>query len=317
MAGQVTTTEDLIAETKRLLLSGQRESYNKLAADTAPGATTLSFTYDLGGIAAGSYVQVGLEVFYVWAVNSSAKTAAVESAQIGSTAAAHDTGDIVTVNPKFPDHAILRALNEDLHSLSSPTNGLYAIRSTDLTFSEGRSGYDLDGVTNLIDILEIRTRRDTASGDWPLVGNFTLSRDVDTTDFPSGYALFLTEMGVSGADVRVRYKATFSTLSTLADDVEDVTGLPESAHDLPPLGAALRLMYPREMKRSFTEAQPDPRRGSEVGAGAALNSTRGIAQQRQTRINEEYARLWQQFPARQYLPSPSACAISGDSDGWY
>lgn len=313
----MTTTQDLIDETKRLLLSGQRESYNKLAADTAPGATTLTFTYDLGGIKTGAYVNVGLEVFYVWDTNDSAKTATVEPARVGSTAAAHDTGDIVTVNPKFPDHAILRALNEDLYSLSSPTNGLYAIRSADLSYVEGRSGYDLAGVTGLVDILEIRAQRDSSTGDWPLVGNFTTSRDVDATDFPSGYALFLTEPGVSGNDLRVRYKATFGALSTLADDVEDVTGLPESAHDLPPLGAALRLVYPREVKRSFTEAQPDPRRATEVPNGSTINSARGIAGQRQTRINEEFSRLSQMFPLRQYLPSAMAGTATVETDGWY
>jgi len=313
----VTSTQNLIDETKRLLLSGQREQLNKLAADTASGAVTLTFAYDLGGIQVGAYVQVGLEVFYVWAVNATAKTATVEPAQIGSVAAAHDQGDMVTVNPKFPDHAILRALNEDLFSLSSPTNGLYAIRGVDLDYVEGRSGYDLAGVTGLIDILEIRARRDSSTRDWPVVGNFTLSRDVDATDFPSGYALFLTEPGVGGTDLRVRYKATFGTLLTLVDDVEAVTGLPPSAHDLPPLGAALRLVYPREIKRSFTEAQPDPRRATEVAAGATIGSARGIAAQRETRIGEEYSRLWQQFPARQYLPSPASGLVAVETDGWY
>ena len=313
----MTTAADLIDETKRLLLSGQREQHNKLAANTAPGATTLTFTYDLGGIQAGAYVQVDLEVFYVWAVNASAKTATVEPAQIGSVAASHDTGDMVTVNPKFPDHAILRALNEDLYSLSSPTNGLYAIKSADLTFAEGRAGYDLAGVTNLVDILEIRAQRDSASRDWPLVSGYEFSRDVNTAQFPSGYALFLTQPGMSGTSLRIRYKATFGALTLLGDDVEAVTGLPHTAHDLPPLGAALRLVYPREIKRSFTEAQPDPRRATEVPVGGAIGSTRALAAQRQTRINEEYARLWQQFPARQYLPAATAGTVAYETDGWY
>jgi hypothetical protein len=311
------TAADLIDETKRILLSGQREQYNKLAADTAPGATTLSFTYSLGNIQAGAYVQIGLEVFYVWEADPNTQTATVEPAQIGSLAATHDLGDFVTVNPKFPDHAILRALNEDLYSLSSPTNGLYAIRSADLAYVEGRSGYDMDGVTDLIDVLEIRTERSGSVGDWPLVGNFTVSRDVDATDFPSGYALFLTEPGVSGANLRVRYKATFGALSALTDDVELVTGLPPSAHDLPPLGAALRLAYPREIKRSFTESQGDTRRAAEVPAGSSLSSARGIAALRQTRINEEYGRLWQLFPARQYMPAATAGTVAAESDGWY
>lgn len=313
----MTTAQQLVDDTKRLLLSGQREPMNKLAADTSPGTGTLAFTRDLGAIQEGADVQVGLEVFHVWEIDVGAKTAVVEPAQLGSTAAAHDAGDIVTVNPKFPDHVILRALNDDLSSLSSPANGLYAIRSSDLAYVEGRSGYDLDGVTNLLDIIEIRTEREASYNDWPLVSDFTLSRDVDATDFPSGYALFLTQMGVSGANVRIRYKASFGSLTSLADDVEVVTGLPLSAHDLPPLGAALRLIYPREIRRNFTDSQGETRRLEEVPAGATLNSARGLAAQRQARINEEYARLSQQFPLRQYLPAPTEGTVAVGDSGWY
>src|SRR5690349_10875429 len=113
----MTTTALLIEDTKRILHTGRPDQQNKLAADTTAGATSLSFSFPLDGIQAGATVQVGLELFYVWSVNASAQTAVVQPAQQGSTAADHDSGDLVAVNPRFSDYAILRALNDDLADL--------------------------------------------------------------------------------------------------------------------------------------------------------------------------------------------------------
>lgn len=299
----MTTTADLISDTKRHLHGMQREGMNKLAAPAVEGATTLTFQYDLAGIQAGAYLSIGLELFYVWSVEPSSKTAVVEPGQLGSTASEHDQGDIVTVNPKFPDFQIFKALNDDLADLSSPLSGLFAMRSLDLTGSAARSGYDLAGLAGeLQDIYEVRYRNgDGTSGylnDWTTVGSWELASDVDTTAFPSGHALFIHESIPSGRTVRVRYRTGFAPLASLTDDVAVVTGLPESALDLPPLGAAMRLVAPREIKRNFTEAQGDSRRAEEVGPGAVASSMRGVATVRAQRLAAEQAKLARNFPLR-------------------
>lgn len=301
----MTTTADLIAEAKRHLLSFQREPMNRLASAATADATSLIFEFDTSSITAGSHVQLGLELIYVWSVDPSSKVAQVERAQLGSVAAAHDAGTVATINPKFPDFAILKAINDDLADLSSPANGLYAMRSADLTFSAGSSGYDLAGVTDLLEIHEIRHRIGAASGyrQWPILTNYELSRDVSAVDFPSGFGLFLAEGGASGQPVRVLYKSGFSPLVNLIDDVELVAGLPASMHDIPPMGAAVTLVAPREIKRNFTESQGEPRRANEVPPGAVGNSMRLLAGRRQNRIAAEAVRLAQQYPDRGFIPT--------------
>lgn len=299
----MTTTASLIQDTKRHLSGLQREGMNKLAAPAVIGATTLVFEYDLGGIQAGAYVSVGLELYYVWQVEPSSKTAIVEPAQLGSTTSEHDQGDIVTVNPKFPDFMILNAINDDLADLGSPLSGLFAMRSLDLTGASARSGYDLSGVVGeLQDVYEVRYRNtDGTSGylnDWITVNAWELARDLSDSNFPSGLALFIHEGVPTGRTIRVRYRTGFAPLTTLADDVAVVSGLPESAHDLPPLGAAMRLVAPREIKRNFTEAQGDSRRAEEVGAGAVASSMRGVMQVRAQRLAAEQAKLARNFPLR-------------------
>jgi hypothetical protein len=302
----MTTLFDLVAETKRHLLSFQREPMNKLAAAVTPTATTLTVTYDGSAIREGAYLQIGLELVYVWSFEAANKTATVERAQLGSTAAAHAADAVVTVNPKFPDFAIVAALNDDLLDLSSPINGLYAVRETTLTATASSWGYDLSGVTEILEIVDIRTQNTGRARDWTPVTNYELVRAVSTTDFPSGFALFLHEGVQPGRPIRVQYKAPFIPLVSLTDDVEAVSGLSGSAHDIPPMGAAVRMTAPREIKRNFTEAQGDPRRAEEVPPGAVAGSMRSVAALRQGRIVAEAARLAQRYPEKSFLPTASA-----------
>lgn len=292
------TTADLIAEAKRHLYSYQREPMNKLAADINAASTSLTFTYDIDHLQAGSYIEIDLELMYVWSVEVGPRTATVERAQLGSVATAHDAGDIVRVDPKFPEFAILKALNDEIVDLSSPTNGLFAVRTVDVTTSGGRAGYDLTGTTGLIDIIEVRYDAPGSFRSWPILPSWSLARQVDATDFASGLTLN-THIGIgSGRTLNVTYKGSFSPLTTLSDNVETVTGLSSTMLDIPPLGAAVRLVAPREVKRNFTDAQGDSRRSEEVPPGAVAASMRGLAALRANRIQAEANRLTAAYPTR-------------------
>lgn len=298
----MTTAQDLISETKRHLQSFQREPMNKLSAAVVAGSTSLSFSYDTTAIQAGAHLQIGLELVYVWSVDTATKTAVVERAQLGSTATAHAAGAVVTVNPKFPDFAIFKAINDELADLSSPMNGLYAVRALDLSATSNSSGYDLAGATDLMEILDVRQKHPGNPRTWSPVTNFELHRNTSTTDFPSGLGLTLHEGVWPGRPIRVLYRASFSPLTALTSDVEVVSGLPASAHDIPPMGAAVRMVAPREIKRNFTESQGEPRRAQEVPPGAVGNSMRLVAGQRQNRITAEAAKLAMSWPDRGFIP---------------
>jgi hypothetical protein len=98
-----------------------------------------------------------------------------------------------------------------------------------------------------------------------------------------------------GYNVRVVYRSVFTMPSTVYANVSSTNLLP-SAYDLPPLGAAIRLMEGREIKRSFTEGQGDTRRAGEVAPGAILQSARGLQQMRAQRIAAEAAKLDALYP---------------------
>lgn len=299
----MTTLSGLVAETKRHLLSSQREVKNKLAAAVTDSAETFTLTYDTAQIQVGHYLEIDLEVLYVWAVDQSTKTVTVGRAQQGSVAATHAEGAVVTVNPKFPDFAIVKAINDDLADLSA--QGLYAVRTVSLTAAANAAGYDLTGASDLLEVLSVTTKWPGADRHWTPVTNYELARNAHS-DFASGYALTVSDDVQVGYPIRVTYKASFTAMTALTDDVEGVAGLPVTMHDLPPMGAAVRLVAPREIRRNFYESQGDSRRAEEVPPGAVGSSMRPLAALRAGRIENEKARLAQQWPDRGFVPTPTA-----------
>lgn len=292
---------DWIEATRSILLSGRQEERNVLAAPYTDGSGILQFSYALGGIVPGVRLSVGTTTFYVLSVSNSSLSATVLAAQEGSADTVAATGALVRVAPRFTDFEIFTALNADLADLSGPGTGLFQIKTAELTYSDAAIGYDLGTITDLIDIYDVRYQNRGTFSDWPRIPKmgWRLDRYADTTVFPSGLALQVFGPAMGGLKVRVLYRAGFGALLSENTDVS-TTGLPATAYDLPPLGAALRIASSREIKRSFTEAQGDTRRAAEVPAGAALSALRGVAAQREQRIQSEAQRLMARYPDRRW-----------------
>lgn len=289
----MTLASDLVAETRRQLDSGSRPEMNRLTTTMNTSVTSVVVDFALGSIVAGAYISIDLEIMYVW--SSTGSTATVQRNMLGTVAAAHTTGAIVYVNPRWTDFGILTAINEELASLSSPANGLYQMKTVDITYNPARAGYDLTSVTDLIDVYDVRTDTYGPAKDWPRLGRYTLARNQSTGDFASGLALQLYEGGYPGKTIRIQYKAPFVAFAALTTNLT-TTGLPASAADIPPIGALVRLVAPREIKRSVTDSQPESRTATEVPPGTSRSTAAGLLQLRQLRVREEAARLAQAYP---------------------
>ena len=94
---------------------------------------------------------------------------------------------------------------------------------------------------------------------------------------------------------RVTYKQAFAPFVNLSDDATTVAGLSLPMYDLPPLGAMVALVAPREVKRNQIDSAPDSRRATEVPPGAVMNSVAQVLALRQRRINAEASRLHQLY----------------------
>jgi len=289
----MSTVGTVVDRTVRQLLSGTVEERNKTAAAVNATATTIPFLYDMGGLRAGSVFQLDSELFYVWDVSTGAKTATVERGWNGTTAAAHASGSIAVVNPKFPRAQILEAINAELDDLSSPMNGLFQVKSLEVNYSGQWSMVNLPTTDKIIDLISVSLRY--LATDYPTIRKVRLIRDLPNDDFNSGYALRLDEQ-VRAGRMHIVYKAPFANVTSESQNIQNIAGLPSSCEDILIMGAQIRLVNPREIKRNFTESQGDTRRAEEVGTGAVANSINNLMRMRRDRITSEAAKLNRQYP---------------------
>lgn len=291
----MTTAADWIEEVKSHIYAGQRPVMNKLTASVAADAnvTTLAFAHAMTGLTTGSLISAGLETMYVWTSDTTSKTAVVQRAYNGSTLSAHTTSELLTINPRVTDAEIFRALNYELNALAK--EGVYRLRTLDRTFSAPVLGYDLASDLLEEDVVEVSWRDNSSSLDYYKVREYRVLRNLPTTDFPSGNGLFVHDDVQQGRPLRVTYKATLGQLSALTDNVT-ITGLPTSATDIPPIGAAIRLFAAKPMRRAAVEVQGDTRRPAEASTSDTLSAPNALRALYQRRVAEESAVLAGQNP---------------------
>lgn len=293
----MTTFAEVIHRTRRRLETIQRTPRNVLSVTIDADDTSLSFTNTVK-FHDGARISIELEDMHVVSVAGGGSGATVIRGIDGSTAVAHTASVEVLVNPPWSSFDISQAVNDEIHALSSPVNGLFRVRSVDFDFNPSQAGYELTGLQDFLDIWRVRYQISGPEQVWPAIPRrlWRVDNAADTTDFPSGVQLVLYEGGQPGQKIRVSYKATFDTLSALTDDVLTISGVPTSAHDILSLGAAIRLMSGLESQRALTTAQPDPGDLERTPPRAAASALVPLVEQREERIREEQARLARAFP---------------------
>ena len=284
----------VINRASRSLLSGVVEERNKLAtvlSDTT--GTSVVVTYGLKGFVDGTVIEIDSELMYVWVSDSGTKTLTVERGYGGSTPATHAVGATITLNPKFPKQQLLDALNSEIDDLSAPTNGLFRIVVASLTYNGSSRQINLSSATSVLGLVDVSYKY--LATDYIPIRNTVLSRDMATADFASGFALQIND-GIPAGTVRVTYRAPFVRAVTTASDLQTVCFVPETMEDILELGLQIRMIAPREIKRSFIESQGDTRRSEEVPAGSMINSTAGLMRLKRDRMAGESARLNKLYP---------------------
>lgn len=289
----MSTAGAVLTRASRQLLSGTVEERNKLATTVTSADTSIVLSYDLGGFREGSVIEIESELMYVWESATATKTLTVQRGYDGTTAAAHTSGVLATVNPRFPRQQMLDALNSDIDDLSSTVNGLFRVVAQDISYNGSDRQLNITSATGIIDLLDVRLRY--LADDYPVIRNVRLQRNLPTADFASGFAIVFDQPVMAGT-LRVVTKREFTRASTESSDLQTVCFVPQSCEDILEMGVLLRMMNGREIKRNFIESQGDTRRSDEVPPGSTRDSLTNIQRLRRERIVAEAARLKQQYP---------------------
>ena len=315
--GNGTTFGDLIEKVYRRVMGGIRERTVQIDQTGGIGSdddTVILSGPQTSGIVPGVILAVELELLYVVGWDPNNNTATVMRGYYGSIATAHINGTIIYINPRYSRYDIGVAINDDLRSISSPTNGLFRVGVAQLTYNPVFAGYDLGALPdNFIDILEVRYRIAPPYRTFPAIKKWKVLRGIPDPVFPSGKGLVLYESGWPGLPIYVMYSAPFLKLVDESDSVYETPGTNDEAApnngystanvanltptmiDIPVLGAEIDLTLPREISRNFMESQPDPRKATDVPAGSVAGSVNALVMRRAQRINEEADRLTRQY----------------------
>jgi hypothetical protein len=293
----MTTIQDLIERTRQHVMTGMPDRINVLDASINDTVTTLNLRYELLGVADGSRLCIGTEEMHVLSKTGTAAHSEVTVIRglNGSTRAAHTAGDIVRLNPHFSDYMILTSLNECILGLSG--DGLYQVKPFTFTFTPSKAGYEITAA-DFLDAYKLTYDTPGPLNNWPSISRqmWSIDRSASVADFPSGKAIFLRVPGASGFPMKLSYKAGFTTTTDVSAEVTAATGLPLSSYDVPPLGAAIRLCFGRDIKRSFLAQQPEPRRQEEVPPGSGQQAIQTIIKWYYNAIDREIKLLHRMYP---------------------
>lgn len=299
----MTTVNEWVDDVRETLAPGVVEQVNRLAVEFLPGDTSITVERDVAGVVANQVITVGLNTFLVWSVDSATRTIEVEPRWAGSPLVAMPVGSIVRLKPNIYTHRIFKAINETISELSSPLLGLYAVAIQDIDYQSLAMVYDLSECEQINSVLRVQWGYpDDVASEWRDFTNTAWQyRQLEpTVDFPSGHQLRIFDgddpVG-SGASLRIIYTRAPAPVDSIDADATS-TFLPESAWDIPALGAAARLAASQEFRRNMLNGQPDTRRANEVQPYALLNSYKSLQADYERRVQQEAARILAAYPPK-------------------
>ena len=307
------TFNDQIERVYRNVMSNQREFTANLSAAYLTGGSTLTMTgAQAQSIQIGSILAIDEEVFLVQAVSVTSTTPQVYTVTVtpayeGSTNANHASGATVYINPKYTRWAIAVALNDALAAMSAPGMGLMREGYVAITYNPVLRGYDLAAAgipSDFHTILSLSYDLPDPSHYFPTMRSFRVQRGILNTKIPGGYALFVNQSAMPGLPMQVAYGAPFISATSTTQFMDNSVnsdglagcGLPLTCLDIPALRAEIDLTLVREIKRNFTDSQPDMRKATDVVAGNVMNSVAGLEQLYQKRMDEEANRFRNRWP---------------------
>jgi hypothetical protein len=294
----MTKLEDMIEEVLLNLegFVGDQDVYGTLSDDLT--TSTMEFvvngaTYPDGSGFSTGMVEIGTELVYVQEIDrTTGEFSGVLRGFRGTTPVAWPAGTLMRNNPRFPRHAVIRAINDTIKSLYPK---LFAVKKREITIQGSVTQYDMPADT--LGILSVQILMPGASKLWVRSSRWSF----DTTggsNTATGKAINIFD-AASGRPVQIVYTAEPSALE-IGDDFTAITGLPDWIRETVIFGACWRLSsFVDSARVAATSAEQTLLQGqSQVGSGTNLAKYfLGMFQQR---LLESEARIKREYPAQRH-----------------
>lgn len=295
VARLVTDTETHLYGTRRPQMNKMDDSGGINASDTEVG-----FEFEPGGIRPGSFIEIDDEVMMVWAVRG--QIATVERAQMGTTAATHADDSIIRVEPRFWRKQIIDALRDEI---SSWPPELYGVVQDTITVAAEKRAIDLPGAGSFSGLRLLRAQHapytdlGLTSEAWVELPHAALDANQSTASFASGVSLTWDADLRQASTLRVVLGIRFITSGMTSSTDVGAMGLSLPMLDIPPIGAAVRLLFPAEIGRTDDAAMGRSRLAEETPPGHASRTAREMLEWRDRRLADEAKRLLNEYGWKQ------------------
>lgn len=290
----MTTVGVLVEQVRSTLMGSLTDEISILGEDYVAGSGQVVLKYAKKNIGpGGGLVCVGLNTFYVLAVNAAGDTLTVHPGADGGPEVNVTAGEVVRFKPTYTTWSIFREWCNELSSMSSPNNGLYAFGSFESSPNWQSGTYALPDAWATAGEFPLRlliarykqrghTSWQAISGEWQADGNEV--------------RIYGEQPNASSIEFVLAFP--FKQPVDLTTDPADC-GLNENNWDIPGLGAMETLSRGGESRRMNPSSQGDPRRAAEIPTGANIGISREWGRKQAERMQEELTRLQAQFGYQQ------------------
>lgn len=279
-------------------LHGQTNSQEQratLLADITSTAT--SFQIDIPDSAGRGLYEIDDELVHVKSGSPTDGTMLVPAwgrGQNGSTAVAHTAGARVTRAPRFPRSRVKALVLEHTQQLYPD---LYPVLVAP-AFSASWVTPQYAMPASCKRVLAVDYQNPSLSDqEWFGIRRWKLNTQADTTQFPSGVALSLSDIPMFSATIRVTY--TGEPVPLVNDsDAFTLTGFRDSVADLVRLGVTARLVVGPEVARGQITSVEQSERSQLVPTGSTTSVARYFQSLYERRLQSEQQALRERVPVR-------------------
>lgn len=280
------TVGDKVEEVRSMLRGSLSDELSVLDDDYAVGTNRLTLRYPKPNLQPGTIVTCGLNTFYCLSVTSNGSTMTVHPSADGGPEVAVSHGEVIRIKPAHTTWAIFREWCNELEALSSPEVGLYGYGSFDAQPDYANNVYRFPDTGAFLTLTPIRL----LSARYQVRGFDQWQRIHGVEWQPEHRAVRVYGSVPNAAFLRFIFAFPFLRPDDLSTTTTSL-GLTATNDDIPGLGVAARLSLSDEARRNMIAPQGDPRRPTEVMAGANIGVARMFQAKQAQRIAQESARL--------------------------